>query len=197
MLSLGKQPVELRQEVALPEGLLELGEERADMGQVERAAPAAQDRPHVLDVLRAAGEDLQNHQVLDANHGNGAVPDVDGDRSVDAVVLEAGGAENDVEAEAGRLMKEGEDCCPFDEVVEIGNAQRQPRGDEGGREGARVSVCRDDCHIDVAGRPGKPVGDDGLGTEQEPTIAATEEDFADEREEPGGVRRERHGAEVS
>jgi hypothetical protein len=43
----------------------------------------------------------------------------------------------------------------------------------------------------------KTVGDDGLGAEEEPAIASQPEDLADEREEPGGVRRERHGAEAS
>ena len=167
------------------------------MGEIERETPPAQDRPHVLDVLRAAGEDLEDDQVLDTDHRNGAVPDVDGNRAVDAVVLEAGGAEDDVEAEAGRFVQEGEDGGPIDEVVEIGDPQGQPGGDEGGREGARVSVCGDDRHVDVAGRPGKTVGDDGLGAEEEPAIASQPEDLADEREKAGGVRRERHGAEAS
>ena len=163
------------------------------MGEIERATPAAQDRPHVLDVLRAAGENFQNDQILDADHRHGAVTDVDGDRPVDAVALEAGGAENDVEAEARRLVKEGEHGRSLDEVFDVGNAKGQPGRDEGRREGSRVPVCRNHGYVDVAGCPGKPVGDDSLSAEQEPAVAPPAEDLPDEREEPGDVRRERHG----
>ncbi len=193
----GEQALELGQEVALSERLLELREERMDIGEVQRPTLPAQDRPYILDVLRTAGEHLQDDQVLDTDHRNGAVPDVDGDRPLDAVILEAGGAEDDIEAKAGRLVKEGEDGCSVDEVVEVRDAQRETRENEGRREGARVAVCRHDSHVDVARRSWKSVRDDGLGTEEDPAVAPAAEDLADEREESGGVRRERHGAAAS
>ena len=80
--------------------------------------------PQLADGLPGHGdESAELTQRLAMVRGVGAKEFRDGE---DLVVLEAGGAENDVEAEAGRQVEEGEDGRPLDEVVEVGNAQRQP-----------------------------------------------------------------------
>ena len=102
-----QQPIKHGHEVALPEGLLEVGDERANERQVEGSPACPEDARRVLQVFGAAGEDLRDEEVLRRKDGDLDTSDVHQPCAFYELLLELRSGEDDVERIRGRRWTKG------------------------------------------------------------------------------------------